>query len=268
MALINDSQIYYINSNDRINGTASDFTVNLVIDPTREYNRVCVLQALIPQSYWLIESDYNTFTLIENETSVIVSITPGNYNRKSLSLVLSTILSSTSPNGWKYVVSYPNAGSEADTGFYTYTVSGNGSSQPSFQFESYCYEPLGFDANSTNIFVNNVLTSTNVIKLSPEDQLFIHSDICSNKNDDILQDIYAGGAATYSSILYQCIDVEAYSKSFVNAGCSSYRFYLTDENETILDLNGQNMVITLVLYKKNTVWAMLPDFLKYILLGK
>lgn len=120
--------------------------------------------------------------------------------------------------------------------------------------------------NSTNVFVNNVLYSTNVVKLSPEDQLFIHSDICNNKSDDILQDIYAGASSTYSSILFQCVDVEAYSKSFLNGGCNSYRFYLTDENGNVLDLNGQNMVITIVLYKKNSIWSMLHGFLKYMLL--
>ncbi len=265
MSLIQDKQLCYINSNNRLTGTSSDFTVNLAFDANMEYDRCAVLQVSIPQSYYLIELGQNTFTLIEGNKQATVTLAAGNYNRRSLSTVLTSILTSSSPNSWIYSVTYPNVATQVDTGFYTYTVSGN-TSQPSFVFSQFCYDALGFSENSTNNFVSNTLISTNVTKLVPADQLFLHSDICSNKNDDVIQDIYASGAVTYSSILFQNFDVESYSKTFISNKNNAYRFYLTDSNNLAINLNGQNMVITLLLYKKNSIWNMLNGFLKYMLL--
>jgi hypothetical protein len=264
--LAQDKQIFYIDSNDRLTGNNSDFRVNLIFDKNKEFDRVVVLQALIPQSYYLIQLGSNAFTLIEGSNQAVISITPGNYNKRSFATVLTGLLNAGSPSAFTYSVTFPNVGSQVDQGLYTYSVSGNSGVQPSFKLGTYCYEAMGFSSNSTNIFVANTLISTNVIKLKPEDQFYLHSDICSNKNDDILQDIYAAGIATYSNILFQQFDVESYSKEFISNSNNNYRFYLTDENDNIIQLNGQNIVITIMMYKKNSVWSMLNGFIKFILL--
>ncbi len=56
MSLIHNNckQIFYINSNDRNNGTNEDFTFTLDFDTSQNYDRCCVLQMLIPMSYWLV----------------------------------------------------------------------------------------------------------------------------------------------------------------------------------------------------------------------
>ena len=266
MALIQDKQIFYIDSNDRTTGNNSDFRINLVFDKDKEFDKVVVLQCLLPQSYYLIQAGSNTFTLIEGLNQATISISPGNYNRRSFATVLTGLLNVGSPNGWTYSVTFPNVGSQVDQGLYTYSVVGNGGIQPIFKLGTYCYEAMGFNSNSTNTFVASSLNSTNVIKLKPEDQLYLHSDICSNRNDDILQDIYAAGIATYGNILFQQFDVESYSKEFISNSNNNYRFYLTDENDNIIQLNGQNIVITIMIYRKNTIWSMLNGFIKYLLL--
>lgn len=261
MALIHDKMLFYVNSNDRISGTSSDFMYSLQFDNTKSYDRVGVLQCSIPVSYYLIEQGQNTFILIEGTHNITIIVPPGNYNRKSLSVTLASILTSSSVSGWTYTCTYPSTGTTVDQGLYNYGVSGN-SSQPSFKFGIYCYEALGFNENSTNVFVSNSLNSTNVIKLTPQDQLFLHSDIGQNKNDDILQDIYASGTSNYSTILFQNFDVEAYSKTLVSITNSVFRFYLTDANDNVINLNGQNLCITLILYKKNTTWDIINRFIK------
>jgi hypothetical protein len=51
----------------------------------------------------------------------------------------------------------------ADTFKLTFTVSGNGATQPRFTFQSTTspFKDLGFDENTNNDFVQNSLTSTN-----------------------------------------------------------------------------------------------------------
>lgn len=125
---------------------------------------------------------------------------------------------------------------------------------------------MGFIQGSTNTFIANSLNSTNVIKLKPEDQIYFHSNICSNKNDDVLQEIYAAGVASYGNILFQQFDVESNSKDFVTNSNNTFHFYITDENNTILNMNGQNITFTIMLFKRNNVWNLLNGFIKYLLL--
>jgi hypothetical protein len=100
--------------------------------------------------------------------------------------------------------------------------------------------------------------------LKPETALYLHSNICSNKSDDILQEIYTSGA-TYSSIVFQQFDVESNSKEIAFSQGNNYYFTLTDENNREIDLNGQNIVLSLMLYKKNTIYSMISGFIKWTL---
>lgn len=265
MALIQGSSkmLFYINSNDRVLGDQQDFIINLDFDGNLDFDRVVVLQMYIPMSYWLIRKNQNTFQLQENSTVVTITIPLGNYTRSSMATIISNLLSTASPNAWLYTVSFPNLSKAPDQGYYTFTVSGN-SSQPSLIFGSnLVYESLGFNLNTTYTFLSNTLISIGVINLKPENTVFLHSSICSNKNDDILQEVYSN-SATYSSIVFQQFDVESNSKEIAFNQSCSYRFYLTDENNNIINLNNQNIVFTLMMYKKNTIFSMVSDYLNYL----
>ena len=54
-------RIYYINSRNRISGTNSNFTYKIDINNI-EPDRIAVLQANIPKSYYLIQDNANSFT--------------------------------------------------------------------------------------------------------------------------------------------------------------------------------------------------------------
>lgn len=262
MVLITNKKIVYINSNNRQTGTHSNFSYFFDLQQDDSFDKVVVLQMLIPKTYYLIEDGYNTFQLQESTTTISITVTPGNYNRNSFATVIGNLLTAASPNGWTYSVSYPNGNNSADTGHYTFTVSGN-SSQPSFIFQNYIYEQLGFDSDSTNLFSGNTLSSTNVIKLQAEDALYLHSSICSNGNDNILQEVFvANGSISFSNVTFQNSSIEGYSKQFVSTRSNVYTFYLTDENDVPIDTNGQNIVITLLLYKTNETYRILDNFLQ------
>jgi len=263
MALMISKRLFYIDSHDRVSGTHSDFS--FVLEFQDDYDHAVVLQVNIPKSYYIVKNGLNTFTLQEGLSSVIITLPFGNYTRSSFKTQLQTSLNASSPNGWTYVVSIPNTAITADTGYYYFAVSGN-SSQPSFILNTGLYEQLGFEPNSTNTFVGNNLTSRNVVKFQAEDNLFIHSDLCSNGTDDVLQEIFGVDNPSFGNIIYQCQVVEAYAKPITTSNNNVYHFYLTDEDSNPIDLNGQNMTFTLLLFKKQNVLTLLDKVLKLYLL--
>jgi hypothetical protein len=269
MSLITSSKLFYINSRDRVSGTDSDFLFQFQMPPDVKFNKVCVLQASIPKSYYLIQAN-ESFTLTEGLNSANIVIPVGNYTRKSFSSTVQGLLNNSSPHGYTYTMTYPTSSLLPDTGKFTYTVSGNGGVQPIFTFvtSNDVWDHLGFANGSTNTFVANSLVSTQVINLQKESTLYIHSDIANNGSDNILQEVFSTQSADYSSIVFQQYNIEGYSKDIVGNSNNVYRFYLTDENSTGIDLNGQNFNFTLLMYKKNNVYDMIKQFLKVETLQK
>lgn len=247
-----EKRIIYVNSRNRISGTNSDFLFKIDIKDI-EPTLVCCLQANIPKSYYLIREGENTFTLSEGVQSETITLTVGNYSRKALSTAVALALNTASAlmSTYTYTMTYAKSSTSVDNGKYTYAVTGNGGTQPVLTFNSTdnIYEVLGFDIGSVNPFVGDELTSTNVVKLQIEDSIFIHSDICSNGSDNVLQEIFANNDPDFSNIVFQTPDVTAYSKKLTTSSNNMVRFYLTNEDNELLDLNGLNWTCTLLFYK-------------------
>ena len=255
-------QILYINSSNRVSGTDEAFTYSLPIEVGSHFDRVCVLACSIPKSFYVIQQFFNTFTLIEGVSTATISITPGNYSYLSFMVVLPALLNAASPNHWTYTMTYPNRLIAADTGKFTYTTTGNGGTQPQFITTVNVYEQLGFAPNSTNTFAANSLTSTNCINFSQEETLFIHSDCCSNAGKDILQEVYDDNSPPMSFITYQNKQFEPYSKDLRNNTSSLFAFSLTNENGRTMNLNGRNLLLTLIAYKKDTLSEVIKEVVK------
>ena len=110
-----------------------------------------------------------------------------------MTFAVATLLTTASPNGWTYTITYPNVAIEPNTGFYIFSFAGN-TSQPLFIFtDLFLYEALGFTAGTFS-FSEGSLISTNVTKLYLQDNILIQSDICQDYNDNVLQEIYTGDA--------------------------------------------------------------------------
>lgn len=263
MSIITSQQIFYINSADRINGTDSNFTIIVEnINKNVNFTHVVVLQAIIPKTYYLVINNNNTFILQEDTNSIEITLPPGNYSKISFKSKLQSLLNSNSPNSFIYKVYDDNISNEPDTGRFYYEVSNNNEIQPSFIMNSELHNQFGLQKDSTNNFINNKLTSTHFINFTLENTLFIHSDICQNTtSNNVLQEIYTAGVATASYIKYDCYQLEAYSKIF-NKNSGTYNFYLTNENGIPLDLNGINMEITIMIYKKNTIDDEIRDYIE------
>jgi hypothetical protein len=109
MSLITDSSVFIINSADRISGTNGNFQYKIDMPKNSGYDRVCLLQALIPKSYYLVASPFNTFTLSENGVNTLITVTPGNYNVRSWITLMGALLTTSSSQGYVYAIAFPNS---------------------------------------------------------------------------------------------------------------------------------------------------------------
>lgn len=251
-------QLIYINSINKYTGdTNSNFKATIKI-ASDEYDHACVLGASIPISYYMVQSGYNTFNLIEQTTTKTISVDIGNYNISNFSTKLKALLNANTSYAYVYDVSYSIV-----LGKIIISVSNNAGVQPVIQMiNTNLYKFFGFNAGSSNTFVSNTLTSTNVCQFITEETLYIHSDLVQNNDDNVLQDVYASSFIPFSTITYQATAPIEYAKKINTNKNNIYNFYLLNENDEPINLNGCNMSLTILLFKKNDE-TLLKEYIKY-----
>jgi hypothetical protein len=269
MSLIKTQQIIHINSAFRDTGTDSDFTYNLPIKRDNEFTHCAVISVSVPKSYYLVPEGENTFTIEENGSTFIVTIPPGNYNITSFIYVLNGLFTGQLSH---YSVSFPDGKTEAQTGKMTFQHT-NIQHDTDFIFGSnHLPEVMGFDRGSTNSFIINqthsTLVSTNICNFQRESTIFLHSNLGSNGGqDDILLEMFASGNADLSNINFENNgNLEEHSKVLTNNLSTKFRFSLSDEYRSGINLNGVNMLITLCFYQKEDINRLMTGFIKYVTL--
>lgn len=258
-----DKQIFYVSSRDRISGTTSNFLYNFQIPSESNYDSIVVLAASIPKSYYLISSSNDEFILTEDNIAVNIHIPSGNYTLTSFKAMMIKALNDASPHNYTYNITFPST-RDPGTGKFTYSVTGNGVIQPSFTFGEYLFEQMGFFSGTYN-FVDSSLTSINVVNLQLLNAVFISSDICNNKNDCVLQEVYSNGV-DFSNLTYQATSPNAYAKKLLIKNSTTCRFYLTDVYGDIIQLNGLEWNFTFMLYKSNQTLDMIRNYIKFSLM--
>ena len=260
-------QVYSINNRYRINGNDSSFSYNINIDQNAKYDSVCVLSASVPISYYLVRDKHNSFILVENDIQTIIEIPNGNYSVESFQTILKKLLNDNSPNHWVYNITFPDSGTEAQTGKYTYTVSNN-TGQPSIILypNSELHRQFGFDDGSTNTFSNNKLTSKNVLNFMLDSVLYIYSDILVSSNEqNILCDLYSSNTAPYSYITFVNPNFIQTSRKLATNNSNVFNFSIMTADGENLDLNGNHCNFTLLLYKKDSVSKRMKQLLQLII---
>ena len=257
-------RIFYINTINKKSGTNQSFTYEIQIPQADGFDKVVLLNASIPNTFYLVQEEFNTFTLREGEQDITITIPVGNYSAKVFAVVVASLLSAASPNGWTYSLELPNQVLAASTGKFSYTVTGN-TSQPSIVCTDKVNinEQLGFSINPVNTFENNILDSATTVNFGAESTLFIHSDIADNGDSDVLQEVYAGNTQNLSYITYQCTAPELYSKNLQTNRSNNFHFSLTNEKKQLLNLHGVDMQLTLCLYKKDDTNTLIRNYIKY-----
>lgn len=256
---ITNGKIFYINSQYRETGSNSNFNYLLNIPQTERYDRVCVLQASIPLSFYLVREGINTFSLKEAGAAKVITVPAGNYNYQKFQVMITTLLNANATAGWVYSVTF-----NVSTGKYQFSVTGN-TVQPILTFNNYLSQQFGFDKVSVNTFSGNSIKSKNSVNFIPESTIYIHSDLC-NEDTDILQEIYANNTATFAQVTYQLsVPVDVYSKKLRTTNTNMFHFWITDEDNNELDTNGQNILLTILLYKKDEFSDRVINFISYIM---
>jgi hypothetical protein len=255
-------QTFYINSNDRIQGTSSSFICKPLDFKGNKYTHCCVKQVSVPKVFPNIPTSYNTFTLKEGVQSVQIVLAVGYYTKSIMQSVLPTLLNASSPNGWIYSISYKTSTEVQDFKF-TFSVSGN-ASQPSFVFtDNDIWLQLGFDVG-TYAFVGNTLKSQNIINFNPTSKLYIKSDLSASSNESILQEVLGVDLVQFGGSVYfeQNGNYDLDSKVLVGNQKNSFSIQLVNENNQLVDLQGQDWSLSIVFYVRNDTSDLIREDLK------
>jgi hypothetical protein len=245
-----DKDVVYINSAARINGTSSAFTIDISqqVRTPNEYDSIALISAYIPKSYYLITSSNNTFQV--NEVGYLtktITIPVGNYNLTSMTTTLTTLLNSAGLN-WTYTVNISTS-----TGLITFTNNGNAVS--SFIFaDASPYRILGFNKTTHNFYLVGgiyTLVSPNIINLQAVSNILVMSNIV----DKQLLSSVVPSSSDFSSILYVEQDPFLVSKTLISNNVQSIYFFLLDGiTMKPIELNGLDISLTLVIYKRNNYY--------------
>jgi hypothetical protein len=265
-------QTYYINSYDRISGTDTNFMCKKLDFNNTPYTHCCVKQAGIPKVFPNIPTSYNTFTLIEKGVSRTITLEVGYYNKNTMIAVLPALLNQASAlngNNWIYTMSYRTA-LQVQNFKFTFLVSGNGGFQPSFSFtQDQIFLQLGFDVG-THVFSSSTLVSNNIINFNPTSKLYIKSDLVSSSNDSVLQEIFSCDLVGFGSSIYYenqgNIDLD--SKMLVGNQKDSFNIQLVNENNQLVDLQGQDWSFSIVFYVRQDTQELIREDLKIKTLEK
>ena len=230
-------------------GTTSNFTIQLPVLDSR-YDRVSIVSASIPKTYYNISAPYNTFILVEGAISVVCTVTPGNYSFYGLNgfdSALQTILRAASPNAISYTVT-----ASLLTGKYTITSNSAIVSQIVFPSSSNLYKNLGAAYASTNIFSSASSYQSLNVCLFTINVILINSSIVKSVNttttaSNILAMINVNAGPTFSSISYVNYSPEINSRECQISTNAS--FVITDNEGTEINLNGISCDLTLLFYK-------------------
>ena len=286
---VGSKSIFYIDSQNRLNeaDTSSNFTVRVDMPPMNKYNRICVLQASIPKSYYLISDGRNTMTLNEPGTvglvggsitsdfgsvssnggsSKIITFKNGNYSKSSFMNAVydlfrkASSLNVNASHRYTYNISYP-LGVFSTNGKFTINVPNLITAPPQLIFTAptILCRPFGFTMGSTNTFSSlGSITSSNVINLQAKDTIFIKSGVVSSSNLSVLQEIYSTAIPDFSFITFNQNNIEMNSKELMT-NSNNFTFTITDEDNNILDLNGQNIVFSICCYEQNDAMELLKQ---------
>ena len=282
----NAKHVYIVNSRNRLSGTHSDFTYRFDFPSDFTPDHVGVMQMSIPKSYYTFGND-ETFWVGEHQflSSEWIerpcTYPTGNYSMTQMIVETERLLNVPS-SPYQYNISIANA-TQVQTGKLTFEVKWvwvpqydlagipiigaplvhQAATGAYFRFEKKVFERLGFETNSHNYFQNDLyhplthilidypmLTSVNVIKLQAEDTLMLLSDICMDSPNGLLQEIFTN-VYDFGVISFTSPDLDLNSKRITRSCSNVYRFTLTNEDRENIQLNGLNLVFSLLFFSKN-----------------
>lgn len=251
---------YYLNSNQNPFNSFIDFPNNL------HFDFVNVLNCSIDMSYYMIQDGLNQFLLTEDILDVYISVPEGNYSADALIDELTLQLNNNSPNGYTYVLSLETNSLKRQTGKIHFSVNTLNNVSFSFPEVGVMHKLMGFERNTINLFISGVLVSVNVCDFTTYEMLYLHTDIIEPvTGSDIIQSLMVENFIPYSKITYQNNTPDYNKKKVKYSIPKNITFYLTDENNNIIDLNGGSISLTLVFYNIENINNVIKHFIRYMI---
>lgn len=249
----------FVDSDWSISGNTGDFNYIIDLPASHDFDSVVLLQGSFPKTYYVVRQGFNMFSLTEGVDTVTITMPAGNYGALAFRASLQAELNANSPHGFVYSVTQPTLAIGASTGKFTYAVSNNSGIQPSFTFPtiSLLYHQMGFNYNSTNAFVSDVMISTNVIDFNTVKGLLVKSDcvegeyISSPTGSSMLQEVLCFNTSDFSNIGFANPAPEYSAKRLKRGTGKLFNFKITDLDDNILDFNGQSCNFSLAFFKRD-----------------
>ena len=141
---VKDFYNVYINSKFG-EGKPYDFTITMNGDfAKKDWNRVSLIKAAIPKSYYVVTDDNDMLTLYEDNNVTILSLPKGNYSAIQLGNQTEILLNANTKIGASYKVFLNPPYNVVQTGlFYIYHATQAGTHDIGISFHS-SYELYGF----------------------------------------------------------------------------------------------------------------------------
>lgn len=236
---------FHISSDQYTDGNSNRPEFRLV-SQLQKVRKIKVANAIVPVSYYNVNSNNNTLTWEESAGGGVITstFTPGNYTSTTFATEVKAKMDADTNNAATYTVSV-----SAATNKMTITAGAN--------FE------IGV-ASSSKLTGFSVATSAatsqigdNVVNLAGPNQLYLRSNIATRietqaviKNDKIFNNVLAIVPINVNTfdVVYKSFDYTQYFDSDIDI--QDVEFYFTDDDDVQIDFNGAPFSLSLQLFRE------------------
>lgn len=234
------TKLLYLNSKDRTNGVAENYTVNFNNVASQNVLKITIKEAVIPNTIYNVTSNNNIIIV----NGITYTLTPGQYTITEFIAALQTLLAvytlviTIAPNTYRLIFTTAAP--------VTYSSIANGTTMGRL---------IGMDP------VNNLTTASspmlNIYNLSGPMMLFIYSNVLSGSNTNMIRP--TGYIPTLGNVIVNApfgsnITFEVRAPETDSVDFDSYQnirtlqLQLVDEFGNQVDLNGSDYILVLNIY--------------------
>ena len=236
------SELLYINSRYRAQGTPGDFTVAVpnsmlcVRGNRMQRMKVTVLDAVINRCWYTVQESNNTFWVSTHDATTTYDLPPGYHTALTLRALIAALLPAWAV-GWA-----------KDTNKLTLVPPDDGRAY-TLGFDDASCELFGFPPGATPAGTHaRPIVSAQPIKVNRESALLVHTDIPRAENsvvDNVLQPQFVESdilikipvtCAPFDNVVFSASSGDLYSFVTTSTNINSIRFWVTDELGRALDL--------------------------------
>lgn len=199
----------------------------------------------IPNTWYQLDVT-DSIILQEGNKEYIITYSDGNYNNKQIMMNdLGLKLTNASQiMGNNYIYTVTDVTSNINNGGMIITCNNNTTEKAIIINDNHL--KIMYGLQSLNIFINNDTLKTGIINLNPIDQLYVH---CSGVTSYNTSGLFSSDIIASLNIgqINQSFSLKGNMKRF--SGQKNIIFSITDFDNELIDLNGNNWEMTLCLFK-------------------